>query len=80
MSMNLIIEYHGGGYGVFPFQTPTKLTYRVVALKTQKEQYAELEKYMKERDFPDYIYQEVKDVVFSDNSKLNYIYKRIKLK
>ena len=73
MSINLDIEYHGGGYGDFPFQTPSELTYRVLALKTQEEQYTELEKYMKERDFPEYVYQEVKDAVFSDNSKLGCI-------
>lgn len=44
-----------------------------MALKTQEEQYTELEKYMKERDFPEYVYQEVKDAVFSKNSKLTYI-------
>ena len=73
MSINLFIEHHGGGYSDFPFQTPTELTYRILALKTQEEQYTELEKYMKERDFPEYVYQEVKDAVFSKNSKLTYI-------
>lgn len=47
MSMNLAFEVKGGGIVDFPFQTPTDLSYAVLATKGYKKQLALIDAEMK---------------------------------
>jgi hypothetical protein len=77
MSMNLVFETKSHHIIDFPFQTPTNLTYSVLALKTNEERLKLLQEHIEkcgwDSDIKVQVMEEIKSLMASPELKLSYI-------
>lgn len=77
MSMNLLyeIETKNGRiiYEDFEFQTPTNLTYEVLATEDKKEQFEIIKAYIIKNNISTYIIEDIKNNLFNSDTILGQI-------